>query len=186
MGAVTLECSTNWCLSNSGWWPPGEGVTWGLGAQGTHLTHTCSKNNTLFFIQPSHQFYIPIETSPPLPFWNIITSVANNQNPFPLYLVKLRNRALKFLVHFSLVCLGKYPKPMKSDHKWKSQSGGPFSILQACFGGHLGVVFCKFCNQKGFSEAFFSVFPAFTNRQNPFPVQMSGKRTGKGFWRFVP
>ena len=85
------------------------------------------------------------------------------------------------MVHFSLVCLGKYPKPMKSDHKWKSQSGGPFSILQACFGGHLGVVFCKFCNQKGFSEAFFSVFPAFTNRQNPFPVQMSGKCTGKGF-----
>ena len=25
--------------------------------------------------------------------------------------------------------------------------------------------------QKGFSEAFFSVFPAFTNLQNPFPVQ---------------
>ena len=63
------------------------------------------------------------------------------------------------------------PKPMKSDHKWKSQSGGPFFILQACFGGHLGVVFCEFCTQKGFSEAFFSVFPAFTNLQNPFPVQ---------------
>ena len=35
----------------------------------------------------------------------------------------------------------------------------------------MGVVFCEFCTQKGFSEAFFSVFPAFTNLQNPFPVQ---------------
>ena len=31
----------------------------------------------------------------------------NRQNPFALHLVKLRNRALKFLVHFSLVCLAK-------------------------------------------------------------------------------
>ena len=38
-------------------------------------------------------------------------SVPKRQNPFLLHLVKLRNRALKFLVHFSLVCLGKYPKP---------------------------------------------------------------------------
>ena len=37
-------------------------------------------------------------------------SVANRENPFLLHLVKLRNSALKFLVHFSLVCLGKYPK----------------------------------------------------------------------------
>ena len=37
-------------------------------------------------------------------------SVANRQNPFPFLLVKLRNGALKFLVYFSLVCLGKYPK----------------------------------------------------------------------------
>ena len=36
---------------------------------------------------------------------------AKRQNTVPLYLVKLRNRALKFLVHFSLVCLAKYPKP---------------------------------------------------------------------------
>ena len=42
-------------------------------------------------------------------------SVANRQNPFPLHLVKLRNRALKFLVHFSLVCLGKCPK---AHEKW--------------------------------------------------------------------
>ena len=73
------------------------------------------------------------------------------------------------------------PKPMKSDRKWKSQSGGPFSILQAWFGGHLGVVFCKFCNQNGFSEAYFSVFPAFTKRQNPFPLQKGGNRNGNGF-----
>ena len=38
-------------------------------------------------------------------------SVAKRQNPFPLHLVKLRNRAFKFLVHSSLVCLAKYPKP---------------------------------------------------------------------------
>ena len=60
---------------------------------------------------------------------------------------------------------------MKSGCQWGRGSGGPFPILQACFGGHLGVVFCEFCTQKGFSEAFFSVFPAFTNLQNPFPVQ---------------
>ena len=40
---------------------------------------------------------------------------------------------------------------MKSDHKWESQSGGPFSILKEWFGGHLEVVFCQFWNQKGFS-----------------------------------
>ena len=40
----------------------------------------------------------------------ITLSVANIQNPFPLHLVKLRNRALKFLVLISLVCLAKYPK----------------------------------------------------------------------------
>ena len=45
----------------------------------------------------------------------------------------------------------------------------------------LGVVFYKFCNQKGFSEAFFSVFPAFTKCQNPFLLQMSGNLNGKGF-----
>ena len=32
---------------------------------------------------------------------------------------------------------------MKSDCLWGRESRGPFSILQACFGGHLGVVFCK-------------------------------------------
>ena len=42
-------------------------------------------------------------------------SIANRQNPFPLHLVKLRNRALKFLVQFSLVCLAKYPKRHESD-----------------------------------------------------------------------
>ena len=40
----------------------------------------------------------------------IYISVANIQNPFPLHLVKLRNRALKFLVLISLVCQAKYPK----------------------------------------------------------------------------
>ena len=64
---------------------------------------------------------------------------------------------------------------------WGRGSKGPFPILQACFGGHLGVVFCKFCNQKGFSEAYFSVFPAFMKRQNPFPLQKGGNRNGKGF-----
>ena len=39
----------------------------------------------------------------------------NRQNPFALHLVKLRNRALKFLVHFSLVCLAKYSKSQESD-----------------------------------------------------------------------
>ena len=48
-------------------------------------------------------------------------SVANRQNPFPFLLVKLRNGALKFLVYFSLVCLGKYPKVHE---KW-SQMGKP-------------------------------------------------------------
>ena len=46
-------------------------------------------------------------------------SGTNYQNTFPLHLVKLRNRALKFLVHFSLVCLAKYPK---AHEKW-SQMG---------------------------------------------------------------
>ena len=50
-----------------------------------------------------------------------IISGTNPQNPFPLYLVKLRNRALKFLVHFSLVCLGKYPKPHE---KWLPMGQG--------------------------------------------------------------
>ena len=113
-------------------------------------------------------------------------SVANRQNPFPLFLVKLRNRALKFLVHFSLVWLAKYPKPHGSDFQWGRGSGGPFSILQACFGGHLGVLFCKFCNQKGFSEAFSFVFPAFTNCQNPFPLKMSANATGRGFDDLYP
>ena len=41
-------------------------------------------------------------------------SVPKRQNLFPFVLVKLRNRALIFLVHFSLVCLGnRIPKPMK-------------------------------------------------------------------------
>ena len=32
---------------------------------------------------------------------------------------------------------------MKSDCQWGRGSGGLFPILQACFGGHLGVIFCK-------------------------------------------
>ena len=46
---------------------------------------------------------------------------------------------------------------MISCHKWESQSEGPFSNLNTWFGGHLGVAFCKFCKEKGFSEAYFSV-----------------------------
>ena len=37
-------------------------------------------------------------------------SVPKRQNPAPLYLVKLRYRALKFLVHFSSVLLFKVPQ----------------------------------------------------------------------------
>ena len=37
-------------------------------------------------------------------------SVPNRQNPFPLVLVKLRYRALKFLVHFNLVLGTKVPQ----------------------------------------------------------------------------
>ena len=33
---------------------------------------------------------------------------------------------------------------------------------------------CKFSNLKGFSEANFSLFTAFTKCQNPFPFQMGG------------
>ena len=41
-------------------------------------------------------------------------SVPKRQSPFLFILVKMRKRALKFLVHFSLVCLGnRIPKPMK-------------------------------------------------------------------------
>ena len=49
------------------------------------------------------------------PYYSTFISVANIQNPFPLHLVKLRNRALKFLVLISLVCLEKYPK---AHEKW--------------------------------------------------------------------
>ena len=75
-------------------------------------------------------------------------SVANRQNPFPLHLVKLRNRALKFLVHFSLVCLAKYPKPHE---KWLPMGQGiwgsishPSGMLWRPFRG----LFWHFLQQK--------------------------------------
>ena len=40
---------------------------------------------------------------------------------------------------------------MKCGHQWGRESRGPFSILQAWFGGHLRDSFCKFW-KKGFSE----------------------------------
>ena len=53
---------------------------------------------------------------------SLFISVPKRQNPFPLLLVKLRNRALKFLVHFSLVCLvAKYPK---RHEKWLPMGQG--------------------------------------------------------------
>ena len=39
--------------------------------------------------------------------WQYISVPNRQKNPFQLLLVKLRNRALKFLVHFTLVCFGK-------------------------------------------------------------------------------
>ena len=71
--------------------------------------------------------------------------------PLPVVLVKMRNRALKFLVHFSLICQAKYPKPHE---KWSPMGLGiwgsishPSCMLWRPFRGRL----CKFWNEKGFS-----------------------------------
>ena len=56
----------------------------------------------------NHGIYISTETSKLLP---VETSVPSGQTD---------KYFGKFLVHFSLVCLGKYPKPMKSGYQWGS------------------------------------------------------------------
>ena len=113
-------------------------------------------------------------------------SGTNRQNPFPLYLVKLRNRALKFLVHFSLVCLGKYPKAHEKWYQTEKPIWGsishPSGMLWRPFRGR----FLQILQPKGFSEAYFSVFPAFMKRLNPFPLHKSGNYNGKEFSGFVP
>ena len=124
-----------------------------VGRHQTGLIHKLNSIVLLLVKKPS--WFAWRATKWPLPVVKSGTS-SNRQNPFPLHLVKLRNRALKFLIHFSLVCQAKYPNPIKVI---ANRARGLNHILQACFGGHLGVVF--------------------TN-------SLLTKINGKGFWRFVP
>ena len=77
--------------------------------------------------------------------------------------------ALKFLVHFSLVCQGKHPK---AHEKWSQMERG--------------VVFCKFSNQRGVSGFYFSLSAAFINGQKTLlaPNSFLHKRNGEGicYW----
>ena len=80
-------------------------------------------------------------------------SVAKRQNTVPLYLVKLRNRALKFLVHFSLVCLAKYPKPHE---KWLPMGQGIWGVHFPSFRHALEAIWgsfsANFATKTGFQK----------------------------------
>ena len=121
--------------------------------------------------------------------WKKISGT-NHQNPFPLYLVKLRNRALKFLVHFSLVCLGKCPKAHEKRGFQK-----PFSLYFLLLQIVKTLSHCKWvanatgrgfdnlclnskCNGKGFSKKFLlEIFEI---------LYHVSKSLWFFFWNFVP
>ena len=97
-------------------------------------------------------------------------SVANRQNPFSLHLVKLRNRALKFLVHFSLVCLGKYPK---AHEKWSQMEkpiwgsiSHPSGMLWRPFRGR----FLQILQPKGVFWSPFLCISCIYKLSKPLPV----------------
>ena len=107
-------------------------------------------------------------------FMNLSSSVyksgTNRQNPFPLYLVKLRNRALKFLVHFSLVCLGKYPK---AHEKWSQMEkpiwgsiSHPSGMLWRPFRGR----FLQILQPKGVFWSPFLCISCIYKLSKPLPV----------------
>ena len=99
----------------------------------------------------------------------IFISVANSQNPFSLHLVKLRNRALKFLVHFSLVCLGKCPKAHEKWSQMEKPIWGsifhPSGMLWRPFGGR----FLQVLQPKGVFRSLFLCIYCFYKSSKPLP-----------------
>ena len=122
-------------------------------------------------------------------------SVANLQNPFSVHLVKLRKRALKFLAHFSLVCLGKCPK---AHEKWSQMEKliwgyifHPSGMLWRPFGGR----FLRVLHPKGVFRSLFLRISCFYKSSKPLSganapgrgfddLWLYSKCTGKGFWQW--
>ena len=122
-------------------------------------------------------------------------SVANIQNPFSVHLVKLRKRALKFLAHFSLVCLGKCPK---AHEKWSQMEKliwgyifHPSGMLWRPFGGR----FLRVLHPKGVFRSLFLRISCFYKSSKPLSganapgrgfddLWLYSKCTGKGFWQW--
>ena len=100
----------------------------------------------------------------------IFISVANSQNPFSLHLVKLRNRALKFLVHFSLVCLGKCPKAYEKWSQIEKRIWGsifhPSGMLWGPFRGR----FLQVLQPKGVFWSPFLCISCIYKSSKPLPV----------------
>ena len=127
--------------------------------------------------------------------WSWHISVANLQNPFSVHLVKLRKRALKFLAHFSLVCLGKCPK---AHEKWSQMEKliwgyifHPSGMLWRPFGGR----FLRVLHPKGVFRSLFLRISCFYKSSKPLSganapgrgfddLWLYSKCTGKGFWQW--
>ena len=125
----------------------------------------------------------------------IYISVANIQNPFSVHLVKLRKRALKFLAHFSLVCLGKCPKAYEKWSQMEKLIWGyifhPSGMLWRPFGGR----FLRVLHPKGVFRSLFLRISCFYKSSKPLSganapgrgfddLWLYSKCTGKGFWQW--
>ena len=125
----------------------------------------------------------------------IFISVANIQNPFSVHLVKLRKRALKFLAHFSLVCLGKCPKAYEKWSQMEKLIWGyifhPSGMLWRPFGGR----FLRVLHPKGVFRSLFLRISCFYKSSKPLSganapgrgfddLWLYSKCTGKGFWQW--
>ena len=111
-------------------------------------------------------------------------SVPKRQNPLPLLLVKLRNRALKFLVHFSLVCLGECPK---LHEKWLPIGQGiwgsishPSGMLWRPFRGH----FLQILQPKGVFRSLFLCISCIYETSKPLPVAKEWQSQWEGVLTF--
>ena len=79
-------------------------------------------------------------------------------------------------------------KSTKASEKWSHMGeglGGPlFHALGMVFRLFWGI-FVIFLQWEGVFKGLFATFPAFSIRQNTFPLQKSGKFNGKVFWQIV-